>query len=877
MPSARHDLSALPRLLFVPASSPGMAAGDLYRSRECSVGTKLDHRDMPTSTGSPQRRWRNRSDCMTERSTGGGADVRGSKDGNSLSPAESPFVVDPPSPEALSFPFIGKHGPGLNNVGNSCYANATLQALLYNPPILYVVLHHSATCHSRGLPRSFCALCALRELAVRMHGISPSSSGGNVTQAHLRAASITPSMFTDPANLRQISRTFRHFRQEDAHEFLRGLLDSAIRSALLGCGTPMPASGALPLSREQEMKSVVHAACGGILQSGVRCYSCGYESVTLEPFLDLSIGTATTIERALATFTAADRLDGQNMYKCESCSRKVVASKRMTIRTAPNSLCIHLKRFDGYRKDRSDVKYGARLDLAPYMVSPPPKSALWYNLVAVLVHDGAGTRSGHYYSYVKGSNGTWCMKNDSLSSIVPESRVLRQQAYILFFSRDPATLKHSRPARPPQVSQGKAVSSPNPAKSIVDRDARKKGLSAKEMVPKSAIGPDGPVSYLKSNCYPSPSALRAQQVTDPADSTSSGGEDSATDPDSSGQEVEDDDAVRGKQRHLQGFVSDNRVRRKDFSSSSLNERHSSLDDFKTPPSSVSAEAKDSTGSRRLIATSPENGHVQGALARFEKSRDEPSAPGRSRQTSQVECPSPPSRNPSSIRSTPSGASLCNESVSSRDKSVRAFIAGSGRAVRKFAQRIFNYVGSSPEPKTVSDERASPTSTALDSVVHGVMDGAADSANDANFTRFSLETDSARASTAHDDRTNSNVNVATRGQPKSGPSTLIASRQTVKQTLAKKNVSKKGSFPFSDQGVGSWESVAQSPGADDVRRRPNRILPKRARARDALDAEYDRGKPKKVKRSRNSSGTLRDNVAKVNPFQTAADRRKTVNR
>jgi ubiquitin C-terminal hydrolase len=347
-------------------------------------------------------------------------------------------LTTPPGPGALDFLTITPHGPGLANAGNTCYANSTLQALLHTPALLHVVQAHVHRAHASAPGRAFCALCALKALARTLH-----SPGGRQGKA------IVPATFVDGRNLRQISRTFRQYRQEDAHEFLRGLLDSATRSSLLGCGAPLPSHGDPPISHAREMSSAVHSACGGVLQSGVTCHSCGYESVTLEPFLDLSIGTAATVERGLARFTAPDRLDGSNMYCCDSCRKRVVASKRLSVRTAPNTLTIHLKRFDGMRKDRANVKYQATLDLSAYMVkrADGPKSVL-YNLTAVLVHDGHGTRSGHYYSYVKGSNGTWCLKNDSSATVVSESRALQQQAYILFYSLDPSCVNRVQTPSP---------------------------------------------------------------------------------------------------------------------------------------------------------------------------------------------------------------------------------------------------------------------------------------------------------------------------------------------------------------------------------------------------------------------------------------------
>ena len=62
---------------------------------------------------------------------------------------------------------------------------------------------------------------------------------------------------------------------------------------------------------------------GGVLRSQVKCGSCGAESNTLDPFLDLSLELlgCTSVAAALRKFSAAESLAGANAYKCEKCKR----------------------------------------------------------------------------------------------------------------------------------------------------------------------------------------------------------------------------------------------------------------------------------------------------------------------------------------------------------------------------------------------------------------------------------------------------------------------------------------------------------------------------------------------------------------------------
>ncbi len=51
---------------------------------------------------------------------------------------------------------------------------------------------------------------------------------------------------------------------------------------------------------------------------------------------------------ALANFVREEKLEGQNAYVCDSCGRKVAASKRVVVKTLPSTVILHqnLKRFD---------------------------------------------------------------------------------------------------------------------------------------------------------------------------------------------------------------------------------------------------------------------------------------------------------------------------------------------------------------------------------------------------------------------------------------------------------------------------------------------------------------------------------------------------
>ncbi|GAB0206313.1 ubiquitin carboxyl-terminal hydrolase 17-like [Grus japonensis] len=168
----------------------------------------------------------------------------------------------------------------------------------------------------------------------------------------------------------------------------------------------------------------------------VTCFSCKAASDTYEAFLDipLDVNAASSVTAALEDFVKPERLDGKNGYKCSKCERLAAASKRLTLHRSSNVLTVCLKRFDAFSgtKISKVVQYPEYLDLGAYM-SEAAGEPLLYSLYAVLVHEGFSCQEGHYYCFVKASDGRWYKMNDASVELCGIKTVLRQRAYLLFY------------------------------------------------------------------------------------------------------------------------------------------------------------------------------------------------------------------------------------------------------------------------------------------------------------------------------------------------------------------------------------------------------------------------------------------------------------
>ncbi|KAF4706994.1 hypothetical protein FOZ63_019950 [Perkinsus olseni] len=326
------------------------------------------------------------------------------------------------------------YGAGLRNQGNTCYLNSTLQCLSYVSAFAQAseAKVHEKTC-ARKRAGVWCGLCNLSSLICRIH----QSHGGHISPTEI---------------LRYLNLFFARFRpgrQEDAHDALRQLIDTCIRSEAL---PPKISSSAQnrkapfvnPLVSQTTMLGQMF---GYHTAQRIQCGNCGHVSSTFHFDMDisLSINRCRTIDECLTRYFAPEIFKEQNAYKCAKCKRTVTAKKTTSLYDAPMNLTLSLKRY-GYgrfggrrQKDGHYVKYEKELDLSKFIAdSSPTRSAAVpskYTLSGVLVHSGATPQLGHYYAFVRNPAGFWYCCDDESVTPAKEHTVLSQQAYILFYER----------------------------------------------------------------------------------------------------------------------------------------------------------------------------------------------------------------------------------------------------------------------------------------------------------------------------------------------------------------------------------------------------------------------------------------------------------
>lgn len=420
-------------------------------------------------------------------------------------------------PRVLQAPLKRDVARPVANLGNTCYMNAVLQALAHAPELcmaLDVESHHfdcpifmennlkrrsspssspdaeemaikptgtrksrrsagkkSPSSHSDE-SYSFCALCEMEHHFARVH---------NATQG--RDKPVAPTRFVN-GFINQIAPHFKLGQQEDAHEFLRLLIDAMQRSCKRARTTPGNPQDTPPPDVKMPESEYPFQLFRGTVESNVTCAACSAKSSKIDPIEDIGLdvsqassspGVLSDVGSALKRFARAEPLD--TGYKCENCGAVGRATKQSRLASIPPILTLHLKRFrygaeaqkpvlpgngpGGRRSNRSELNqllgsgtsdfYGGKsgsakieghskfeqiLDLKPYLTEElqSQHSKMFCRLFAVIVHAGKNSHSGHYIAYVRNVvKNQWWKMDDSRVAAVSVQEVMNAEAYMLLY------------------------------------------------------------------------------------------------------------------------------------------------------------------------------------------------------------------------------------------------------------------------------------------------------------------------------------------------------------------------------------------------------------------------------------------------------------
>ncbi|KAH8302503.1 hypothetical protein KR044_007554 [Drosophila immigrans] len=372
-------------------------------------------------------------------------------------------------------------GTGMLNVGNTCYLNSTLQALFHIPALANWLVSESAHLENCNISESCggngCIICAMAKTL-------------QSTQSNQSA--VRP--FLIYTKLRQICKHMVVGRQEDAHEFLRFLVEAMEKAYL------MRFRNYKELDQLVKETTPLNQIFGGYLRSEVRCLSCNHVSITFQHFQDLllDIRKADSLEEAFDGYFSRERLEDMG-YKCEGCKKKVSATKQFSLERAPITLCIQLKRFSMMgNKLTKQISFKPRIDLTRFAARSPTAAAqpLSYRLVSMVTHLGVSQHCGHYTAIGLTESGSYYNFDDSYVRGVAMQSVCNTNAYIMFYELDVNTANISNG---PKLNGLRLTNGQHSPAAVAATATTASATATNAVASPRFIGPQLPNGYANSN------------------------------------------------------------------------------------------------------------------------------------------------------------------------------------------------------------------------------------------------------------------------------------------------------------------------------------------------------------------------------------------
>ena len=300
---------------------------------------------------------------------------------------------------------------GLGNEGQSCWLNATLQALLHTPALTMYFLE--------GLQSDDL-------LKKRINACAVANAYAALTQTYWRSPEPRPATKPLLAAFVKVHRSFGGGGQQDAHEALTLLLRS-VHDALAKTARIDPSlvtghdAAAWAAYLKADGYSILSEIFVGQLES-VSSDDGRDRTPTYDQFwgLSLSVHDCVSVPQAIQKYLRDETIENCTVSK--------------TFSYLPLVLVIHLKRFDNAtNKIDKFVDYSTELDLTS-CVRGNPAHPFRYDLFAVVLH--AGNASGGHYTALTEHLGRWEFADDaSVRPLDSMNSIIQKDAYMLFYKK----------------------------------------------------------------------------------------------------------------------------------------------------------------------------------------------------------------------------------------------------------------------------------------------------------------------------------------------------------------------------------------------------------------------------------------------------------
>jgi ubiquitin C-terminal hydrolase len=361
-------------------------------------------------------------------------------------------IAEPPVPVVMPSPDMNTKGVvGLQNMGNTCYANSTLQ-------ILRAVPEWNVFCMREDLETA----CTNKESINAKLIMGYQDLIQSMWSAH-RPAYVRPMGFLNVIKDSVRGTVYENFgrpQQNDSHEYLVYLLDNFHEALNENANSkdvvePAPKDASMAVQAEVGWRTFLSRHTSpvidmffGMNRVTVECDTCHNKSYRWETFNVYKIPLeGATLQDWFRAENAPSTIDE---YECESCrisyDKRQPAKKYGHIWRLPQSLFVALRRFDynGRKNMTACPPISGLVSLAEHFApeSDHPSKSWQFECRAIADHHG-GLHGGHYSAQMAHPvTNQWWWIDDSMSQPLPAGPRFGSANYVVYLRRKTDCVAH---------------------------------------------------------------------------------------------------------------------------------------------------------------------------------------------------------------------------------------------------------------------------------------------------------------------------------------------------------------------------------------------------------------------------------------------------
>ena len=352
---------------------------------------------------------------------------------------------------------------GLQNVGATCYMNATLQCLMHIKELDEILL----SAFFFNYPRENQNFAEKHKLSNQFVTL--------LSQVYFPKLNGNPNKYYAPYDFKnlisEINPLFAGYAANDAKDLLQCILENMHQE--LKQATQVFYDYTIDQKNEQialqyffnsyitQNKSPINDLLYGINEMKTTCSLCKITKYNFQcynllyfPLKEAKRVTVLkkkeedenfdeknyvlTLEDCFEHNEHVDHFTGNNQMYCNDCNKEADADYQTVLFTAPTILSIVLNRGRGNLDFQEDFKFGIDLDIKKYIHNPFIQNGKYY-LIGMVVHLGGSDLSGHFIAYCRmDKNSDWFCYNDAFVDKIDniEEKFNINKPYILFYHYD---------------------------------------------------------------------------------------------------------------------------------------------------------------------------------------------------------------------------------------------------------------------------------------------------------------------------------------------------------------------------------------------------------------------------------------------------------